>query len=105
MAERKGGSARKDRPRSRADRSWKDATNPTVKRDVSSGDPRAAEGDATDDLSVADHPPMPSPRRAQAGREDQGLSWQTGPGSGGATQSAGRVKEHEARSGQARPKK
>jgi hypothetical protein len=105
MAEQKRGSARKDRPRGRADRSWKDATNPTVKRDVSSGDPRVAEGDPSDDRAVADHPPIPAPRRAQAGREDQGLSWQTGPGSGGATQSAGRVKEHAARSGQARPKK
>jgi hypothetical protein len=109
MAERKRRSVEKGGPRSRANRAWKDATNPTAKRDKSIGastaEPRTPEGDSSDIPANDDEQPEPAPRRAQAGRQDQGLSWQTGPGSGGATQSAGRVKEQEGRSGQAGLKK
>jgi hypothetical protein len=103
MAERKRRPAEKGPSRSRSERPWKDATNPTAKPETSVGEPPRAVGDATDLRALEDQEPAPS--RAQAGRQDQAMSWQTGPGSGGATQSAGRVKEHEARSGQARPKK
>jgi hypothetical protein len=89
-------------PRRRADRRWKDETNPVAKRDS-----QAREVDGDQPSSAAPEPadePV-APRRAQAGREDQGQTWQTGPGSGGATQSAGRVKNLESRSDQAGPKK
>jgi hypothetical protein len=104
MAKRRRKPAASGGSRSRVDRPWKDETNPTAAR--------AAEERETDDAEQTpgaspgpDQSQPVSPRRAQAGREDQGLSWQTGPGSGGATQSSGRVKEHEARSNPAGPKR
>jgi hypothetical protein len=103
MAERKRGSAAKGGSRSRANRPWKDETNPTAKPHAAGTS--GAGGDSADIPASEDQQPARAPRRAQAGRQDQSMSWQTGPGSGGATQSDGRVKEHEARSGQAGLKK
>jgi hypothetical protein len=88
---------------SRANRAWKDETNPFGARD----DPAATEEEQPLSTGSPDpnDPPAPAPRRAQAGREDQGGTWQTGPGSGGATESAGRRREHAGQSDQAGPKR
>jgi hypothetical protein len=104
MAERKRGSAAKSGSRSRTNRPWKDETNPAAKPHAA-GTSGAGGGDSPDGPATEDQQPASAPRRSQAGRQDQSMSWQTGPGSGGATQSDGRVKEHEARSGQAGLKK